>query len=256
MLKELLGVYEAGLINPETPKCLFPETDIFNEGWLLRLVLKEWVAGSGRSELGFLPFPDGVTAYSEGQLYTPFRGSSRRERNTHVDGIVGDFLITDTKSGIVLKSDFRYIAAFEAKVFGRISPGVKNAPDFDQVSRTAACLINSVLLAGPQPSYAAHLVVVYAKDNRYIDAAAYSRSYIEETIAKRLQPFTAAEERSDAIERFAAGWKEVFERLEVHFLTWEEVVADIGDRELSRFYDLCKEFARPSATSATTVQHP
>ena len=243
MLKQLLGVYEAGLVNREAPKCLFPETLIFNEGWLLRLVLREWLAGSGGSQLGFLPFPEGVAAYSEGQLYTPFRGGSHREGNTHVDGIVGDFSITDTKSRIELKSDLRYIAAFEAKLYAPLSADVTYAPGYDQVSRTAACLINSILLAGAKADYSAHLVVVRAKDNRYIDAAAYSRSYIEETIAKRLQPFTVSEERSDAIERFAAGWKDAFKSLQVHFLTWEEVVADIGDRELLRFYDLCKEFA-------------
>jgi len=256
MLKELLDLHQAGLINPEAPKRLFPETEIFNERWLLRLVLKEWLTGSGGSQFGFLPFPDGVTAYSEGQLYTPFKRGSHREGNTHVDGIVGDFSIKDTKSGIELKSDLRYIAAFEAKLYASLSADVTYAPGYDQVSRTAACLINSVVRARPQPTYSAHLVIVHAKKNKYIHSADYEEDYIERSVAKRLEPFTAAEERSDAIERFAAGWKEVFERLEVHFLTWEEVVADIGDRELSRFYDLCKEFARPSATSATTVQHP
>ena len=242
MLKQLLGAYEAGLVNREAPKCLFPETLIFNEGWLLRLVLREWLAGSGGSQLGFLPFPDGVTAYSEGQLYTPFRGGSHPERNTHVDGIVGDFSITDTKSGIVLKSDFRYVAAFEAKLFSRIESGVKNAPDFDQVSRTAACLINSILLAEPQASYSAHLVVLYAKDNRHINRAAYGRDCIEQNISRRLQPFTATEERSAAIVRFSAGWKDVLERLQIHFFTWEEVLAGIGSDGLLEFYKLCRRF--------------
>ena len=243
MLKELLDVYEAGLINRDTPKCLFPETLIFNEGWLLRSVLKRWLAESEGSEFGFLPFPQGVAAYSEGQLYTPFGAGPLYERNTHVDSIVGDFSITDTKSGIVLNPQLRYVAAIEAKIFGRISRGVKNAPDYDQVSRTAACLINSVLRARPQTTYSAHLALVYAEDNPYIDRAEYGRDYIQRTIADRLEPFTATEERSHTIERFAAGWKKVLERLEVHFLTWEEVVADIGDDQLSRFYGQCKDFA-------------
>jgi len=124
MLKDLFALYGAGLINREAPKSLFPETLIFNEGWLLRLVLKEWLAGSAGSGFGFLPFPEGVTAYSEGQLYTPFRGGSHPERNTHADGIVGEFTTTGTKSGIVLKPDFRYIAFFEAKIFSPIAPGL------------------------------------------------------------------------------------------------------------------------------------
>jgi len=253
MLKQLLGVYEAGLVNREAPKCLFPETLVFNEGWLLRLVLREWLAGSGGSRFGFLPFPEGATAYTEGQLYTPFkarcRGDELAESHTHVDGIVGDFSISGTKSGIELKPDFRYIAAFEAKIFSRIAPGVTNTPGFDQVSRTAACLINSVLLAQPQASYSAHLVVVYAKDNRHIDPGAYGKGHIEDEITQRVQPFVRAKEPSEAIVRFDAGWKDVLQRLHVWFLTWEEVLGSIGSDELWRFYELCKSFARPSAAA-------
>jgi len=254
MLKQLLGVYEAGLVNRDTPKCLFPETLIFNEGWLLRLVLREWLAGSGGSQFGFLPFPEGVTAYSEGQLYTPFKARSRgdklAESHTHVDGIVGEFSISGTKSGIELKPDFRYIAAFEAKIFSRIAPGVTNTPGFDQVSRTAACLINSILLAEPQASYSAHLVVLYAKKNRHFHPAAYGKDRIEDKIAQRLQPFTATAERSDAIVRFSAGWRYILERLKVHFLTWEDVLAGICSDELSEFYKLCRQFNGGPSTAA------
>jgi len=242
MFKELLGLYEAGLINRDTPKCLFPETLIFNEGWLLRSVLKGWIAESEGTGFGFLPFPPGATGYSEGQLYTPFRRGSHREGNTHVDGIVGDFSITETKSGIVLKSNFRYIAAFEAKIFGRISPGVTNAPDFDQTSRTAACLINSILLAEPKGSYSAHLVIVYAEDNRYIDPDLHTRDYVEKQITKRLQGFLKGAEPGDTVERFASGWRDVLGNLGIHSYTWEQVLANIGSDDLVEFYDLCKRF--------------
>ena len=39
-----------------------------------------------------------------------------------------------------------------------------------------------------------------------------------------------------------AGWEEMLGRIEVHFRTWEEVLAEIGDGGLNGFYDLCKEF--------------
>lgn len=246
MLKELLKIYRHSLVNKEAPKCLFAETLIFNEGWLLRSVLKEWLAGSGGSGFGFLPFPEGVTAYSEGQLYTPFkariRGDKLAETNTRVDGIVGDYSITDTKSGIVLKSDFRYIAAFEAKIFRPIGVGVKNAPWYDQVSRTAACLINSILLAEPKGGYAAHLAVLYSEDNPYIDPNLYTKDYVEKQISKRLQDFLKAGELGNAVERFANGWRDALDNLRIHFHTWEQVLADIGSDDLVGFYDLCKKF--------------
>ena len=242
MLKELLDLHEAGRINPGKPEYLFPETEIFNEGWLLRLVLKEWLDGSGGSQFGFLPFPDGITAYSEGQLYTPFKRGPHREGNTHVDGIVGDFSIEDTKSGIELKPNLSYIAAFEAKLYARLSADVKYAPGYDQVSRTAACLINSILLAGAKDDYSAHLVIVYAEDNRYIDPDLHTRDYVEKQITKRLQGFLKGAEPGDAVERFAQGWRDVLDHLQIRFHTWEKVLAEIGNDDLDEFYILCKRF--------------
>ncbi|MBA7619586.1 hypothetical protein ES703_26925 [subsurface metagenome] len=246
MLKELLEVHEAGRINPGKPECLFPETLIFNEGWLLRSVLKEWLAGSGGQGLGFLPFPASVTAYSEGQLRTPFkaryRGDKLAESHTHVDGIVGDFSITATKSGIELKPDLRYIAVFEAKLHAPIAAGATNAPWYDQVSRTAGCLINSILDAEPKGSYAAHLAVLYANDKPRIDRDLYTKDYIEKQIGKRVEGFLETGEPGDAVERFAGGWRDVLNNLRVHFHKWEDVLADTGSEQLDEFYQRCREF--------------
>ncbi|MDH4208057.1 MAG: hypothetical protein OEV76_04210 [Anaerolineae bacterium] len=247
MLRELRALHEAGIINKDAPKCLFPETLIFNEGWLLRLVLKEWLAGSGSPGFGFLPFPQGVTAYSEGQLYTPFKARFRADKlaesHTHVDGIVGDFSIDGTKSGIELKSGFRYIAAFEAKLYAPIAQGVTNARWYDQVSRTAACLINSILRAKPEGSYAAHLAVLYPEDNHHIDRTLYTKDYVERQIGRRLEGFLETGKPGEAVERFARGWRDVLQRLHVWFLTWEDVLEDIGSDQLRGFYDRSKEFA-------------
>jgi len=217
MFQELLKIYHSSLVNEGAPKCLFAETLIFNEGWLLRSVLREWLLGGRSAELGFLPFPVGVTVYSEGQLYTPFkarfRGDNQAETNTRVDGIVGDYSISDSKSGIMLKSDSRYIAVFEAKLYAPIAAGTKNAPWYDQVSRTAACLSNSILLANPRGSYAAHLAVLYAEDNSHIDPNLYTKEYVEKQITKRLQDFVKTSEPGKAVERFARGWRDVLDNL-------------------------------------------
>jgi len=246
MFQELLKIYKSSLVNEGAPACLFAETLVFNEGWLLRSVLGEWLRSPRSPQFGFLPFPAGVTVYSEGQLYTPFkarfRGDDRAETNTRVDGIVGDFSITDTKSGIELKPDFRYIAAFEAKLYAPIAAGTKNAPWYDQVSRTAACLINSILRAEPIGSYAAHLAVLYAERKHGIDRSLYTKAHVERQITKRLQDFLTSGQPGEAVERFAGRWKDVFDNLRIHFHTWEQVVEEIGSPELSEFYRLCKKF--------------
>ena len=72
--KRLLEIYQEGRLNEGQPECLFAETLVFNEGWLLRSALKawkEWKMRSTSSSLPFLPFPPDAKAYSESQLRTP-----------------------------------------------------------------------------------------------------------------------------------------------------------------------------------------
>jgi hypothetical protein len=83
----LLAIYEQARINPDTPECIFAETLIFSEGWMLRAAthslrsvqVPAWLEERGHSAFGFLPFPPGVVAYSEAQLYTPFRKRARAD---------------------------------------------------------------------------------------------------------------------------------------------------------------------------------
>ena len=120
MIDELLQIYEESRLNQGQPESLFNPTLIFNEGWLLRGVLRQWKLAPGKSCLPFLPFPADAKIYSEGQLYSPFaprqRGDKLAEAHTHVDGIVGHFSIGATKSGIEVDAGCRYLAVFEAKL--------------------------------------------------------------------------------------------------------------------------------------------
>jgi hypothetical protein len=96
MLDGLFALHRAGLVNREDPRYLFPEALIFNEGWLLRLVLKEWLAGAGGSGFVFLPFPEGVNAYSEGRLYTPFTALCRADKlaESYGDSVIFQQVLT------------------------------------------------------------------------------------------------------------------------------------------------------------------
>jgi hypothetical protein len=257
MLEHLLGVYEESLLNVGKPECLFAETEIFNEGWLLRSVLREWKTGLASSEMPFLPFPANARVYSEGQLFTPFKVRPRSERvgepkgetNTRIDGIVGYFSIAEgTKSGIELDRRCPYIAVFEAKLYSPIGKGTKNAPGYDQVSRTAACLIHALLGAEPREAFEAHIVVLYPKDNLAIRPEEFDKVQIREQIRKRLTEYSEAGRSTPELQRFEDRWEWAFERLpEPHFSTWEDVLEEIGDGELDRFYDLCKRFSGPPA---------
>ena len=73
MWGHLLKLYDKSRLNEGPLECLFAETLVFNEGWLLRSVLQAWKTRSTRSRLSFLPFLAEARVYSEGQRRTPFK---------------------------------------------------------------------------------------------------------------------------------------------------------------------------------------
>lgn len=246
MLAELLRLYDESRINPGPPECLFAETLIFNEGWLLRAVLKAWKDQTCPSPFDFLPFPAGVHVYSEAQLRTPFkerfRGDKQAEGHTHVDGIGGYIGKNGTKSGITLAPNCGYLAVFEAKMSSPLSDRTANIAQYDQVSRTAACMIYAILQSGCPHDLVAHLVVLHPQDNRHIDPSRYTKTHLESQIADRASGYRRSTTRGKTDTKFFDRWRPVLDRIQIQFLTWEEVLAEINDANLDRFYNLCKQF--------------
>jgi len=81
-----------------------PATLLYNENWLLRLVLS--IASRGVPCLP-LTFAAGARWFSEARLYTRFlarrRGDPKAETHTHADSVVGHFsFATGTKTGLLL----------------------------------------------------------------------------------------------------------------------------------------------------------
>ena len=71
---------------------VLPPTALFNEGWMLRLVL-DWVERHP-SAIEALRFDEGSTWYSEALLGSRFRPRRRGdvgEGFTHADGVIGHF---------------------------------------------------------------------------------------------------------------------------------------------------------------------
>lgn len=243
MIEELLHIYEESRLNQGKPESLFNPTLIFNEGWLLRAVLRQWKLASCRSRLPFLPFPADAKVYSEGQLYSPFaprqRGDKMGEAHTHVDGIVGDFSIGATKSGIEVGAGCRYLAVFEAKLYSPIAAGISNVPGYDQISRTVSCVANSLLRSGCPGSFSAYVVMLYPADHIGISPPRYGKAYLESQIAERVQGFGLP-----PADPFARGWRAIFDTVQLSFVTWEDALAEIGDDQLGQFYQLCRRFNR------------
>lgn len=246
--KKLMEIYRESKLNDGKPECIFGETLIFNEGWLLRAVLEKWRKLDGASKFPFLPFPDNTRIYSEAQLFTPFKKRSRSdtqgEGHTHVDGIVGDFSMPGTKSGVTLDRDCRYLAVFEAKIYSGLADKVTNIACYSQVSRTLACIINSTLGTSVK---SIHFIVIYPKKNRKIDPAQYTMGIIEEEIKRRLSGYkqVGLVGRADnGFPAFEEQWRSVLRNINIGFITWEDVLSELEDEDVGEFYRLCEKFNR------------
>ena len=147
-IKAMLEECEAG--NPS-----FPPNVLFNESWLLRIVI-DWFErhGGDRYPLSHLP---GSRWFSEAWLPSAFlpryRGDRLAESRTHADGVIGHFTIGDPgTAGLALAADARQFVVIEGKLFNRLSAGVKNAPYYDQAARSVACIAEALRRAGRDPA--------------------------------------------------------------------------------------------------------
>jgi len=124
----------------------FPPTDVFNEGWMLRLILDAVQSNDMDSDLRFLPQS---RWYSEARLDSPFQPVARPdalgEGATRADGVIGHFTFREqTKAGLRLHAGASQFVVVEAKMFSNLSRGTKNALEYDQAARNVACMANTI----------------------------------------------------------------------------------------------------------------
>ena len=122
---------------------IFPPTLLYNEGWLLRLIL-DWFSVHQVSNFP-LAFSDKARWFSEALLPSAFlahkRGDRLAESSTHSDGIIGHFEIGKRgKTDLVLWDNATQLVLLEAKILSHLSSGVKNVKYFDQAARNVACI--------------------------------------------------------------------------------------------------------------------
>ncbi len=128
-----------------------PATMLYNEGWMLRLVL-DCLARRACGTHPLAPSDDRAVWRSEALLGTAFRARTRKdalsERHTHADGVVGHIENGDGKGDIRLARDARQFVVVEAKMFSRLSAGTTNARMFNQAARNVACMASLITHAG------------------------------------------------------------------------------------------------------------
>lgn len=247
-IKAMLEACQAG--NPP-----FPPNVLFNESWLLRIVI-DWFErhGGDRYPLSSLP---GSRWFSEAWLPSAFlaryRGDVLAESRTHADAVIGHFNVGNPgTAGLTLKDDARQFVVVEGKLFNRLSAGVKNAPSFDQAARTVACMAESLRRAGREPGALDDLAFLVIAPALRVDDGIFAWDTSLDAIRAKVQ------RRVEAFDGERDAWfRDWFEptlaRIDVRVLAWEDVIDAISfnHREqgqiVDSFYGECLRFNRPQA---------
>ena len=246
------------LIGCETDDTVFPPTDLYNEGWLLRIIL-DWFSKQDTADHE-LSFSDSCKWFSEARLPTQFKATSRKdplyETWTHADGVIGHIIVggfgkTDTS----LAGDATHLVITEAKMFSRLSAGVKNAPYFNQAARYTACITELLTRADRKPEKFERLGLYVLAPVETIGYGWFQKPLDKADIRQRV------EKRAQAYQGEKDQWFEdwflpTLEELEISNLSWESILDYIASVDaafsasLNDFYQKCLIFGRSANFSA------
>lgn len=222
----------------------FPMTEIYNEKWMLRLVLSKLTNSNKLRDT----FHCGLEAnwFSEAELKSPFIHGRKRESRTHADAVIGSFEFEEkTISGVKLPEDkngFHCFYAIEAKIGSSLSKGVKADPNYNQASRYLGCL---AYLA------CSHNITDYTNMGLIICVPSHHKSNIsneefEEYCFIPLDTRITDYYKENPDDKFKTWWEnnnKAFRKdIKIEILHWEDLVK--GDDELSSFYTKCLKYSK------------
>ncbi len=229
---------------------VLPPTELYNEGWMLCLVL-DWL-DRNRNVDHPLSFETGARWFSQGLLPSRFlptaRVDSKAEAYTHADGVIGHFDINPDKRGdITLQSGARQFVVIEAKLGSGLSAGTRNAPTFDQAARNVACMAHMLANASIIPASVVRLAFFVIAPDEQIRSGVFADLVTKENIKKKVNA-RVDEYQVEHDTWFEETFLPTLEKMEVSILAWERVLADLPSTPESQlirtFYDKCIVYNR------------
>jgi hypothetical protein len=236
------------LLRCGTEAAILPPTELYNEGWLLRLVL-DWFE---RARVGNHPlaFSSDARWYSEALLASRFlptrRGDPLAESFTHADGVVGHFDISPGERGeATLRRDAQQFVVIEAKLGSALSKGVKNSADYGQAARNAACIAHAVHVAELQPASLTSLAFYVVAPEQQIRSGLFEDFVTKERILSQVKSRVAQYGGVHDL-WFEEAFLPALERMVVDLLSWESIIEHIefndANSVLWEFYEQCLRF--------------
>ena len=249
MTETLMQRIRALLERADGDSPVFPPTLLFNENWLLRIVL-DWFSGHREVDSAVASW-ERAQWFSEALLPSAFlprcRGDRLAESWTHADGVVGHFQIGSVGRGdLTLLQDARQFVVIEGKMLSRLSSGVKNVPYFDQAARNVACMAEVLRRGRRSPSMLGRLAFYVVAPEIQISRGAFP-GVNQESIRRKVQR-RVREYQGERDEWHREWFSPTAEHIVVGCLSWESIIEEIGridaaDAKAPRdFYGACLKY--------------
>lgn len=232
-----------------TDQAHFPPTELYNEGWMLRLVV-DWFQHNKVDHP--LNFHDNANWYSEALLPSAFlprhRGDKLSESRTHADGVIGHFDIGNKgKADFELHSNATQFIVLEAKMSSGLSSGVSNAPYFDQAARNVGCIAETLSRANRKANQLDQIGFYVLAPQEHIDNGKFAELIKHESIKAKMTRRVSGFE--GAKEAWHETWfKPLIEVIDIQAISWESLVDfvtgldEITGAQLHEFYQHCLMF--------------
>ncbi|GHU66237.1 hypothetical protein AGMMS49983_15460 [Clostridia bacterium] len=252
-------------------------TLIYNEGWMLRLVLdwfeshdNDWIKKKESRinkdelkpvlELHKNLKKQDTSWFSEAEVESPFLVGTGREGYTHADAVFGTVkLETGTKGKVVPIRDAnpKQLVIVEAKMYSNFSSGVKNCPGYNQIARNYACLswISFKYNIPPENCFL-YIFLPKSQNEKISEGSKKNKNAQKENIFNKVVIRGAVNERSknfafptesdkSQYDNWQGFWEDEKNAPALEVINWETILAYINEPNLIKFYIKCIENNRP-----------
>jgi hypothetical protein len=237
------------------PDGRFPPTILYNEGWMLRLLLA-WFEANRDDQASPFSIPSGCKWYSEALLPSAFlprtRGDKFSEGWTHADGAIGEIAIGKERDGdLTLLPEAKTFKVIEAKMFSKLSRGTTHARYYNQAARNVACMAEVLFQARKKPQSMSSLAFYVVAPKSQIEVGLFEKQMsltsVHDIVERRLREYDKPGPREIWFQDWFLPLMEV---IDLRVLSWEEQLDQVAAQEaksrpaLSEFYKECLRYDR------------
>ena len=250
----------------DTDHGVLPPTEVYNECWMLRLIL-DWFSRQQPSDHQ-LSFEKGARWYSEILLPSQFLPRSQTdpqaESYTHADGVIGHFSIGRSGKGdIDLHPDAKQFVVIEAKIFSSLSKGIKNFKNYDQAARTTACIAETLSTKQRQINDFSRLGFYVVAPEKQLKFEPTFQTFLQKDsirikVQKRIRAYLDSPDAEAKNKWFTTWFLPTLERIDIECMTWEEIISYISSSDsvngdaLLEFYGKCLALNQPKSKLSST----